>query len=171
VCDYQSFSPELEDDVLLCYQTIQLLHRKVLLAWTNPRTLQSGPSVKRILEKGLSVFPKLRGTTAQEAVAFYKSLQQVSTSYLIPLMPFDMICLANNYKGLFPPGLGTDAYSECCSAMLEVLPQLLPTSDYEIDAKLAVVRNSSRNGYDLLWHILELFVPGFDPTIPIAQPV
>jgi hypothetical protein len=25
--------------------------------------------------------------------------------------------------------------------------------------------------YDLLWRILELFVPGFDPTIPIAQPV
>jgi hypothetical protein len=86
-------------------------------------------------------------------------------------MPFNTICLPNNYEGLFPPGLGTDAYCKCCSAMLKVLPRLIPTSDYEIEAKLSGVRNTSRNGYDLLWRILELFVPGFDPTIPIAQPM
>ena len=170
-CGYQTFSPEIDDDVLPCYGTIQLLHRKVTAAWTNPRTQQSGPSVERILEKGLTVFPKLRGTTAREAVSFYESLQQVSTSYLMPIMPFDTICLANNYEGLFPPGLGTDAYCECCIAMLEVLPRLIPINDYEVGAKLSVVRNSSRNGYDLLWRVLELFVPGFDPTVPIAQPV
>ena len=170
-CGYQSFSPEIDDDVLPCYSAIQLLHRKVKTAWTNTRTLQSGPSVERILEKGLAVFPKLRGTNAREAVSFYESLQQVSTSYLMPIMPFDTICLANNYEGLFPPGLGTDAYCECCIAMLEVLPRLIPINDYEVGAKLSGVRNSSRNGYDLLWRILELFVPGFDPTVPIAQPV
>jgi hypothetical protein len=38
--------------------------------------------------------------------------------------------------------------------MLEVLPRLIPTGDYKV-----------------LWRILELFLPGFDPTIPIAQPV
>ena len=170
-CGYQLFSPEVEDDVLPCYGMIQLLHKKVKMAWTNPRTLQSGPSVERILEKGLTVFPKLRVTSARDTVAFYESLQQVFTSYLLPVMPFDTICLANNYEGLFPPGLGTDAYCECCSAMLEVLPRLIPTGDYEVDAKLSSIRTTSRNGYDLLWRILELFVPGFDPTIPIAQPV
>jgi len=55
--------------------------------------------------------------------------------------------------------------------MLEVLPRLIPTGDYEVEAKLSSVRTTSRNGYDLLWRILELFVPGFDPKIPIAQPV
>ena len=165
------FSPEVEDDVLPCYGTIQLLHKKVKMAWTNPCTLQSGPSVECILEKGLTVFPKLRGTSARDTVAFYESLQQVSTSYLLPVMPFDTICLANNYEGLFPPGLGMDAYCECWSAMLEVLPRLIPTGDYEVEAKFSSVRTTSRNGYDLLWRILELFVPGFDPTIPIAQPV
>jgi len=126
--------------------------------------------VERILEKGITVLPKLRGTTARETVAFYESFQQVATSYLIPIMPFDTICLENNYEGLFPPGLGTDAYCECCIAMLEVLPRLIPVGDYEIGAKLSGVRNSSRNGYDLLWRLMELFVPGFDPTMPIAQP-
>jgi hypothetical protein len=170
-CGYQSFSPEIEDDVLPCYGAIQLLHKKITMAWTNTRTQQSGPSVERILEKGLTVLPKLRGTSARETVSFYESLQQVSTSYLIPIMPFDTVCLANNYEGLFPPGLGTDVYCECCIALLEVLPRLLPQHDYEVDAKISAVRNSSRNGYDLLWRVLELFVPGFDPTIPIAQPV
>jgi hypothetical protein len=65
-------------------------------------------------------------------------------------MPFDMICLTNNYEGLFPLGLGMDAYCECCSTMLEVLPHLIPTNDYEIKAKLYGVCNTSRNGYDLL---------------------
>jgi hypothetical protein len=170
-CGYQSFLPEIEDNVLPCYGTIQLLHKKVQMAWHNPSTLQSGPLVERILEKGMMVFPKLRGTSAHETVAFYKSLQQVSAAYLLPLMPSDTIHLANNYEGLFPPGLGTDAYSECCVAMLEILFCLLPTTDYEVKAKILGVGNVSHNGYDLLWCILKLLFPGFDPTIPIAQPV
>jgi hypothetical protein len=55
--------------------------------------------------------------------------------------------------------------------MLEILPRLLPMTNYKVKAKILGVGNVSRNGYDLLWPILELFIPGFDPTIPIAQPV
>jgi hypothetical protein len=167
-CGYQSFATDSADDILPCYGHIQLLHKKVCQAWFNPRTLQSGPSVNRILKKGLIVLPKLRETDAKGTVAFYKRFQQVSAAYLIPLKPFDVICLRNNYKGLFPPGLGTEAYAECCTALLEVLPCLLPISNTEVDALVSAVSNASRNGYDLLWRILELFVPGFDPTVPIA---
>ena len=170
-CGYQSFaSTECADDILPCYGHIQLLHRKVRQAWFNPRTLSSGPSVDRILEKGLAVLPKLRDPDAKGTVSFYERLQQVSAAYLIPLMPFDAICLRNNYEGLFPPGLGTDAYAECCAAVLEVLPRLLPTTNTEVAAMISAVSNASRNGYDLLWRVLELYVPGFDPTVPIAQP-
>ena len=38
-CGYHSFSAEIEDDVLPCYGTIQLLHKQVKMAWTNPCTL------------------------------------------------------------------------------------------------------------------------------------
>ncbi len=103
-------------------------------------------------------------------VAFYKGLQQVFTAYLLPLMPFDAVCLANNYKGLFPPGLGTSAYAECSTALLEILPRILLTTHLEILAKILAVVSASRNGYDLLWRVMELFIPGFDTTIPIAQP-
>ncbi len=140
-------------------------------AWYNPRTLQSGPSIERILEKGLAVIPKLSDHTEKDTVAFYERLQQVSGAYLIPLMPFDSVCLANNYEGLFPPGLGTLAYAECAITVMELLIRVLPEHDPEIYATISAVRNSSRNGYDLLWRVLALYVPSFDPTIPIAQPV
>ncbi len=168
---YQSFSTESADNVLPCYSSIQLLHKKVCLAWFNPRTLQSGLSVERILERGLLVFPKLcHNTEAKDVVAFYEGLQQVSTAYLLPLMPFDAVCLANNYEGLSPPGLGTTAYAECSTTLLEILPRILPTTHLEIFAKILAVASVSRNGYDLLWPMMELFIPGFDTTIPIAQP-
>ncbi len=170
-CGYQSFSTDVADNVLPCYGSIQLLHKKVRQAWYNPRTLQSGPSIERILEKGLAIIPKLSDRTAKDTVAFYECLQQVSGAYLIPLMPFDSLCLAHNYEGLFPPGLGTSAYAECAIAVMELLICILQEHDLEINATISAVRNSSRNGYDLLWRVLTLYVPGFDPTIPIAQPV
>jgi hypothetical protein len=102
------------------------------------------------LERGLSIFPKLRTDHARETVAFYEGLQRVLGVYLIPLMPFDAISLANNYEGLFPPGLGTDAYAKCGTAILELLPRLLPMSNIEVQAKLSAVLNTSHNGYDLM---------------------
>jgi hypothetical protein len=171
-CGYQSFSSSTTaNDVLPCYGSIQLLHKKVKQSWFNPRTLQSGPSVERILKRGLTVIPKLTELTAKATVTFYERLHQVLAIYLIPIMPFNSICLANNYKGLFPPGLGTEAYAECSTAVLELLPRLLPDTDLELHATISAVRNSSRNGYDLLWRILALYVPGFDPRVPIAQPI
>jgi hypothetical protein len=94
---------DVADDVLPCYSSIQLLHKMVCQAWYNLGTLQSGPSIERILEKGLAVIPKLSDRTAKDTVAFYERLQQVSGAYLIPLMPFDSVCLAHNYEGLSPP--------------------------------------------------------------------
>ena len=85
-------------------------------------------------------------------------------------MLFDAIRLGNNFEGLFVPGLGTQCYHECASALFELFPRLLPSSNAEIQAKLSSVRAESKNGYDLLWRVLELTVPVFDPTVPLQQP-
>jgi hypothetical protein len=103
-------------------------------------------------------------------VTFYDKLKELSVVYLIPLMPFDAICLEFNFEGLFVPGLGTDRYKDCASALMEILPRLLPPTNLEVQAKISAVRSKLKNGYDLFWHILELTVPGFDPTVPIKQP-
>jgi hypothetical protein len=34
-----------------------------------------------------------------------------------------------------------------------------------------MVHAESGNGYDLLWRILELTIPGFDPSVPNVIPI
>ncbi len=36
-------------------------------------------------------------------------------------MPFDAIRLKFNFEGLFVPGLRTDCYADCASALMEIL--------------------------------------------------
>ena len=54
---------------------------------------------------------------------------------------------------------------------MELLPWLVPASiSPQVSAILASVRYESNNGYDYLWRLLELAVPGFNPTVPIQIP-
>ncbi len=75
-----------------------------------------------------------------------------------------------NFEGIFVPGLETECYADCAAAMMEVLPRLLPPHGMEVQVATSTVHSESKNGYDLLWRMLELAVPGFDPTVPIDQP-
>ena len=54
---------------------------------------------------------------------------------------------------------------------MEVLPRLLPNSDSQVTLLVSVVRAESNNGFDLLWRVFELAVPGFDPSLQISAPV
>jgi hypothetical protein len=54
---------------------------------------------------------------------------------------------------------------------MEILPRLLPTTDSQIASLITVVRADSSNGYDLLWRVMELVVPGFDPAIQASAPI
>jgi hypothetical protein len=140
-------------------------------AWENRRTQQCGPSVDRILEKGLLVFPKLDSLEVSATVDFYDKLHKTSALFLLPLMLFDAINLTTGFEGLCPPGLGLQRYAEIAGVLMEVLPRLLPTSDSQVTSLVTVVRAESNNGFDLLWRVLELAVPGFDPSLQISAPV
>jgi hypothetical protein len=55
---------------------------------------------------------------------------------------------------------------------MDFLPRLIPGSlSLQFNVTLASVRYKSNNGYDYLWRVLELTVPGFDPVIPGRQRV
>ena len=91
--------------------------------------------------------------------------------YALALMPFDAVILKNRFEGLCPPGLGLVRYAAMSKGFMELLPWLIPGSlSPQVSATLASVRYESNNGYDYLWRVLELFVPGFDPTVPIQIP-
>ena len=53
---------------------------------------------------------------------------------------------------------------------MELLPRLLPRSDTQISSLINMVRMESGNGFDLLWRVMALLVPGFDPTCKITLP-
>jgi hypothetical protein len=101
-------------------------------------------------------------------VNFYDCLQEVSMGFILALMPFDAIVLANRFEGLCPPGLGLLSYAAMCKAYMELLPYFVPCSlSPQLSGVLALAQYKSNNGYDYLWQVLKLAVPGFDPTVPI----
>jgi hypothetical protein len=140
-------------------------------AWENRRTQQCGPSAGRILEKGLLVFPKLDSLEVSATVDFYDKLHKTSALFFLPLMLFDAINLNTVFEGLCPSGLGLQRYAEIAGVLMEVLPRLLPTSDSQVTSLVTVVQAESNNGSDLLWRVLELAVPGFDPSLQLSAPV
>jgi hypothetical protein len=126
--------------------------------------------VDKILQKFLSVFPRLEST--RDVVAFYDCLQEVILGYIIAIIPFDAIVLAHKFKGPCPPGLGLVKYAAMCKVLMELLPRLIPGSlSPQLNATLTLVCYESNNGYDYLWRVLELTIPGFDPPVPIHAPI
>ena len=150
--------------------TTPQIHRVVVQTWTNTHTHFSGPVVEYILEKALPVFPRLHDLDVSGMVKFYDGLQKISMRYLLPLMPFDSICLAFGYEGLCPPGLGTTRYSAIASDWMDVLPRLLPQKESLVESAIFPVSVESNNGFDLLWRILEIAVPGFKSMNPVQVP-
>jgi hypothetical protein len=53
---------------------------------------------------------------------------------------------------------------------MDVLPRLLPKSDPEVESVTFTVGYESNNGFDLLWRVMELAVPGFKSTNPVQVP-
>jgi hypothetical protein len=87
-------------------------------------------------------------------------------------MPFDAIYISYGFKALCLPGLGTGRYAEISSAFMELLPRLLPAATIpRVSTIVDAMGMESNHGYDLLFHILVLTVPSFDPTLLLLAPV
>jgi hypothetical protein len=90
------------DDVVVCYNDIMYVHKKVQELWYNSSFHTLGPQVDRILQKSLSVFPRLASTDTGDVVTFYNRLQEVSMNQpavLPPSEPPPPPCQTD-----FPPG-------------------------------------------------------------------
>jgi hypothetical protein len=104
-------------------------------------------------------------------VELKNSLHKLSLIYLLPVMPFDCISLKMGFKALYPPGLGLPCYTKITRVLMEILPRFLPCTDTHIALLIMMTRMESGNGYNLLWKILVLMVPGFNPSILVMIPV
>ena len=160
------------DNVVSCYNDIISAHRHIYDSWHNTTANTYGPQVDRILLKSFTLFPKLESTATEDVVDFYDRFQELSPIHLLALIPFDGIVLKNRFEGLCVPGLGTRCYATCSHALMDFLPRLIPrTLSSRLNATLAAVRNELNKGFDYLWRVLELTVPGFDPVVPIQTPL
>ena len=74
------------------------------------------------------------------------------------------------FEALCPPGLGIPRYAMISRVLMEILPRLLPRSDTQISSLINMVRMESGNGFDLLWRVMAMSVPGFDPTRQVSIP-
>jgi hypothetical protein len=77
------------------------------------------------------------------------------------------------FERLCPTGLVTGRYAEISLAFMELLPCGLPVGSIPcvLAAIVDAVSMESNNGYDLLFHVMVLAVPGFDPTLLLSAPV
>ena len=158
-------------DVILNYNDIIDVHAKTCESWEHPRGHYKGPQLERILEKGLGSFPRLTSMSVTATVEFYDAFHKTTLLYLLPVMPFDCICIKMGFEALCPPGLGLPWYAAIAQVLMELLPRLLPRMDTQVTSLVNMVCMESGNGYDLLWRVLALSVPGFEPTIQVAIPV
>jgi hypothetical protein len=104
-------------------------------------------------------------------VEFYDAFHKTALIYLLPVTPFDCISIKMGFEALCPPGLGIPRYAQISRVLMEVLPRLLPRSDTQISTLINMVRMESGNGFDLLWRVMALSVPGFDPTRQVTIPM
>ncbi len=158
------------DDVVTCFNDIILAHRQIQDTWHNPMTNTYGLQVDHIFLKSFKLFPILESTVMEDVVIvnFYDWFQELFTSHLLAVMPFNGIVLKIRFEGLCILGLGTRHYAEMSWALMDFLQWLIPGT--LLSRTLAAVHCKSNNGYDYFWGVLELMVPGFDPVVPILTP-
>ncbi len=120
----------------------------------------------------MPLFQKLEGIMMADLVHFYDTFQKTGSVYLLPYMPLDEVSLKLGFEGLCPPGLRVDRYASIAAALMKVIPRLLPRHDItRLTTVIATVRGDSNNGFDLMWRLMALAVPGFDPAQHVSAPV
>jgi hypothetical protein len=103
-CGYNMIST---NDIVSCFNYIITAHCCFWETWHNPIANTYGPKIDRILLKSFKLFPNSESTSTEDVVNFYGRFQELSTSHLLAVMPFNAIMLKNCYEGLCIPGLGT----------------------------------------------------------------
>ena len=116
-------------------------------------------------------FPRLSKLEVEPTVEFYDAFHKTASIYLLLVMLFDCICVKMGFEALCPPGLGIPRYAAMGRVLMELLPRLLPRSDTQVSLLINMVRMESGNRYDLLWRVMALSVPGFDPILQVKIPV
>ena len=147
------------------------LHRTIRRNWFHHTLNTYGPQRETILNSKALIKLTLEKFDPCSVLAWYEKLVMTCEAYKIGLMPFDAIQFARGSLGLCIPGLGTDRFTEMASALCSVLQVCLSKASMRVTTMAAQVESRTRNGYDILWRVLCLYIPGFDPTKTVERPL
>ena len=108
---------------------------------------------------------------ADSVVKFYEDVQSKGEGYLIALNPFDAIVLDLGYEGLCLCCLGVKKYETMQRALFVLLQQLLAKAPTCLSFYISSVGRNHKNGFMIMWRLLQLTVPGFHKSKTIDKPL
>ena len=104
-------------------------------------------------------------------VGFYEALQTQAKHVLNAITPFDAVVPAFGFEGLCVCGMGPRKYEDMAVCLFKFLPHLLPMeTQQEVASVVRTVRDRSQNGFDLLFSVMRLGVPGINETLIATVP-
>ena len=153
------------------YSELMRLHCVIRQCWHNRQHNSFGPQKESILKSSaFSTRLLLEKFDAPSVVNWYERLVSTCEAFRIGLVPFDAIQFGRRHEGLCLPGLGFERYNDMASALCTAMPICLDKADGRVRAMVSSVETKTRNGYEIVWHLLFRYVPGFDPTKTVDKP-
>jgi hypothetical protein len=147
------------------HHEIICLHCIIRQGWHNRQYNSFAPQKESILKStAFSTRLLLEKIDAPSIVNWYERFTSTCKAFRIGLVPFDTIQFSCCQEGLCIPGLGIDRYHDMASALCTAMPMCLAQADSRVQAMIAGIETKTRNGYEILWHLLYCYIPGFNPT-------
>ena len=152
-------------------EDIIMTHHLVRTNWISPTTGRKyGPNLIKLQSR--DIITPMEDDTPQSVYDFYSMLTSQLPNMNVPIVPFAAISLKLGKQGLCPPGLGTSMYLEMSRALYNFLRSgIIPTGATRLNSVARMVGNNSGNGYELLWNLLVLTLPVFDPMVRAHFPL
>lgn len=152
------------------FQEMCRIHRSIRGNWFHKTNNTKGPQRDLIYSSKHLSNLKLEDFSLRSVVNWYERLVHVCESHHIALVPFNAIQFSKGLLGLCIPGLGSERFVDMASALCTVLALLLDGAPSRVTMMVRTTEKS-HNGYDILWRLLGLYVPGFDDTRTIDRPL
>jgi len=145
------------------------LHRMIMSKWENWKGIE-GPDETTLKEATAEYLPTLLNVySKKDTVGWFDELQEKIAPKLIAIMPFDATDSTQGYEALCPPGFGTERYTKMARTLYKIIFDLIPNTADTREIKRDV-STETMNGYQALYKILCMGLPGFNEALELKRP-
>ena len=166
--DIRSFGLMVLDQGV-CERDIVNRHEMGMTNWFE-RNGKHGPQEKSILDNDHIPFLEENYSNAMLVEWWDEMCKILAQHEKIYLLQFDAINPDKGYEGLVVPGLGIERYTKMAEVLMETIFNFLPNTG-EFERLKTRVEGESKNGFDALYRVLQLTLPGFSELMTEDKPV